>query len=80
MFPDNDPELSELLATTEGITAQMSALQARITDLGDQRRDIWLTLTKRGVTQPMTAKRCNVALHTVYMNLRRARPVAADGG
>ena len=78
-FPDNDPELSGLLDHSRGLTTQMKDHQDEITDLGDKRRDIWLALAKRGVTQPMIAKRCDVALHTVYMNLRRARR-ATDGG
>ncbi len=66
---------SEMLEESRQITETIQTLQQRVLALGDQRRTLWADLSADGVTQPEIARVCGVALHTVYMQLRRARGV-----
>ena len=64
---------SEMLEESRQITETIQTLQQRVLALGDQRRTLWSDLSADGVPQPEIARTCGVALHTVYMQLRRAR-------
>lgn len=68
---NSSPE--SVLERTVSITNEIQQLQNDISALGDERRRAWLELSRVGVTQPQMAQHCGVAIHTVYMQIRRAR-------
>jgi len=69
-----------MLEESRQITETIQDLQKRVLVLGDQRRALWVDLSADGVTQPEIARTCGVALHTVYMQLRRARDAQETPG
>jgi transposase len=51
----------------------MREMQARIATCGDTRREVWVELNRRGISQKKIAEATGVTEHTVYLELRKNR-------
>ncbi len=65
----------EILEQTVQMTIDMRRNADWIAELGEARRQRWRELFDNGVAQGTIAKACDVTAQTVYMEIRRTRPV-----
>lgn len=62
-----------LVAESQQLTETMREMQARIATYGDTRREVWVELNRRGISQKKIAEVTGITEHTVYLELRKNR-------